>query len=256
KTELAKALAAFLFGSEDALVRLDMSEFHDEHTVARLIGSPPGYKDSQKGGQLTESLRRKPYSVILLDEVEKAAPEVFDVFLQVFDDGRLSDARGGAVDARHAVWIMTSNIGTSEAGKSLGLRTEGFRSPNYTTWLKRFFRPEFLNRLDDVIVFNALDQTVLVDILEQQLTALRSRLAQQNLALQLDASAQALILSQGYDPANGARPLRRAVERLLVRPLGQALLENEFPAGATIQAVASDGKLTFRTSDEPAISAA
>ncbi len=148
KTELAKTLAKFLFGSEDAMIRLDMSEFHDEHTVARLIGSPPGYKDSQRGGQLTEALHRKPYSVVLLDEVEKAAPEVFDLFLQVFDDGRLTDSRGTTIDAHNAVWIMTSNIGTAEIGKSLGLRTDGsIRPPNYTAILKRFFRPEFLNRL-------------------------------------------------------------------------------------------------------------
>ncbi len=248
KTELAKALAAFLFGSEDALIRLDMSEFHDEHTVARLIGSPPGYKDSQRGGQLTEALRRKPYSVVLLDEVEKAAPEVFDIFLQVFDDGRLTDSRGATVDARHAVWIMTSNIGTAEGGKVLGFRNEGnegFRAPSYATVLKRFFRPEFLNRLDEVIVFNTLGQKVLIDILDLNLHELRDRLAKQQLTLQLDSSASDLILSQGYDPANGARPLRRAIERLLTRPMSQVILDGLYPPGATIVVRANGDRLAF-----------
>ncbi|MEP7289475.1 MAG: ATP-dependent Clp protease ATP-binding subunit [Chloroflexota bacterium] len=245
KTELAKALATFLFGSEEALIRLDMSEFHDEHTVARLIGAPPGYRDSQRGGQLTEALRRKPYSVVLLDEVEKAAPEVFDLFLQVFDDGRLTDSRGSTIDARHAVWIMTSNIGTAEGGKSLGLRGESYRAPNYQTILKRFFRPEFLNRLDDTLVFNALSEDVLIDILDLHLSDLRGRLAKLNLTLQIEDSARELILSQGYDPANGARPLRRAVERLLTRPLSQSILSNTYVPGTTIVVMAADNRLAF-----------
>lgn len=250
KTELAKALASFLFGSEDALIRLDMSEFHDEHTVARLIGSPPGYKDSQRGGQLTEALRRKPYSVVLLDEVEKAAPEVFDIFLQVFDDGRLTDSRGATFDARHAVWIMTSNIGTAEGGKSLGFRADGkdsYRAPAYASVLKKFFRPEFLNRLDEVIVFNALSDKVLVDVLELHLQELRTRLSKQKLTLQLDQSARDLILSQGYDPANGARPLRRAIERLLTRPLSQSILDSSYPANTSIVARAAGETLIFET---------
>ncbi len=256
KTELAKSLAEFLFGNEDALIRLDMSEFHDEHTVARLIGSPPGYKDSQRGGQLTEALRRKPYSVVLLDEVEKAAPEVFDLFLQVFDDGRLTDSRGVTIDARHAVWIMTSNIGTSEVGKQLGLRTEGIRTPNYNAVLKRFFRPEFLNRLDEVIIFNALSEKVLVDVLDLHLQELRERLAKQHLTLQLDENARALILGQGYDPANGARPLRRTIERLVTRPLSQAILDNLYPAGSTVLTSASEGRLSFATQQLTAASEA
>ncbi len=247
KTELAKTLATFLFGNEEALIRLDMSEFHDEHTVSRLIGSPPGYKDSQHGGQLTEALRRKPYSVVLLDEVEKAAPEVFDLFLQVFDDGRLTDSRGATIDARHAVWIMTSNIGTAEVGKALGLRTgtDNFRAPNYTAVLKRFFRPEFLNRLDEIIVFNPLNEKVLTDILELHMCDLRQRLAKQGLSLVLADGARDLILSQGYDPANGARPLRRSIERLLTRPLSQYILDGDYTRGSTIQANAVDTKLSF-----------
>lgn len=248
KTELARALTALMFGTEDALIRLDMSEFHDEHTVARLIGSPPGYKDSQKGGQLTESLRRRPYAVVLLDEVDKAAPEVFDIFLQVFDEGRLSDARGGTVDARHAIWIMTSNIGTAEGAKgAIGFSPEQGRdrAEIYQSALKKFFRPELLNRLDEVVIFNPLSREVLLDILELQIKDVRSRLREQDLTLDLTDSARDLILSQGSDSANGARPMRRAMERLLVRPLGRFLLEQAALSGQVIRADASDSRLKF-----------
>lgn len=256
KTELAKALTRFLFGSEDSLLRFDMSEFHDEHTVARLIGSPPGYKDSQRGGQLTEALRRKPYSVVLLDEVEKAAPEIFDVFLQVFDEGRLTDARGTTADARHAVWIMTSNIGTGEGGKSLGFQKETFNSPDYQKAIRRFFRPEFLNRLDETIIFNALTPQSLIDILDLHLRDLRTRLGKRGITLQLDDSARNLILRQGYDPANGARPLRRAIERLLTRPLSHRILDNLYPSGSTLILQAKDDGLTFEIRQNPAASEA
>ncbi|MBX3066763.1 MAG: ATP-dependent Clp protease ATP-binding subunit [Anaerolineae bacterium] len=246
KTELAKALAKFLFGSEEVLLRFDMSEFHDEHTVARLIGSPPGYKDSQRGGQLTEALRRKPYSVVLLDEVEKAAPEVFDIFLQVFDEGRLSDARGGTVDARHAVWIMTSNIGTAEIGRAVGFTNgEAASYPDFTKELKRFFRPEFLNRLDEVIIFNTLNPDVLDQILDIQLRELVLRLQKRQLKLTLDRSARDLLIQQGYDPRNGARLLRRTIERLLTRPLSNLLLGHHYPVGTTINVRAESGALVF-----------
>lgn len=226
KTELAKALAAFLFGSENALLRFDMSEFHDEHTVARLIGAPPGYRDSQRGGQLTEALRRHPYCVILLDEVEKAAPQIFDLFLQVFDEGRLSDARGGTIDARHAVWIMTSNIGSAELQRSkVGFLSTAAPSADYQAALRRFFRPEFLNRLDDIIVFNPLTQETLQQILDLQLRDVRARLLDRRLQLQLTPEANALLLQRGYNPISGARPLQQAVERLLTRPLSAQLLE-------------------------------
>jgi ATP-dependent Clp protease ATP-binding subunit ClpC len=251
KTELARALAEFLFNSDDAMLRLDMSEFHDAHTVARLIGSPPGYKDNQRGGQLTDGLRRRPYSVVLLDEVEKAAPEVFDIFLQVFDEGRLSDAHGGLVDARHAVFIMTSNIGTEEAGKSLGFIAGPDRTPDYTAYLNRFFRPEFLNRLDEVITFRSLSQQTLSGILDIQLTDLHQRLKEQHLTLKLSQSARDRILEVGHDPINGARPLRRAVERLLVRPLSAAIVEDRFEPGETIIAHADDdGRLRFEAEVE------
>jgi ATP-dependent Clp protease ATP-binding subunit ClpC len=234
KTELAKTLAAFLFNDENAIIRLDMSEFHDEHTVARLIGAPPGYKGMEQGGQLTEALRRKPFSVVLLDEVEKAAPEVFDIFLQVFDEGRLTDSQGATVDARHAVWIMTSNIGTGDVGKGLGFGSTPDELPDYDFHLKKHFRPEFLNRLDEVIVFNPLTPEALNGILDLQLHDVRERLAEQHLTLTLDESARELLLAEGYDPANGARPLKRAIERLLTRPLSTALLEETFGPGDAI----------------------
>jgi ATP-dependent Clp protease ATP-binding subunit ClpC len=236
KTELARALANFLFGSDEAMLRLDMSEFHDSHTVARLIGSPPGYKDTQRGGQLTDGLRRRPYSVVLLDEVEKAAPEVFDIFLQVFDEGRLSDAHGRVVDARHSVFIMTSNIGTEETGHSLGFQTGPDRQPDFAAYLSRFFRPEFLNRVDEVITFHMLSSSALSGILDLQLQELHKRLADQNLKLELTDAARDLILRKGYDPVNGARPLRRAIERLLTRPLSGKIVEDVFNSGDTVVA--------------------
>jgi ATP-dependent Clp protease ATP-binding subunit ClpC len=240
KTELARALASFLFGSDEAMLRLDMSEFHDSHTVARLIGAPPGYKDTQRGGQLTDGLRRRPYSVVLLDEVEKAAPEVFDIFLQVFDEGRLSDAHGRTVDARHAVFIMTSNIGTDDSGKSLGFGAAASYQPDFEAHLKEFFRPEFMNRIDEVITFRPLTEETLGQILELQLAELRERLSKQKLMLSLSEAARILIVRKGYDPVNGARPLRRAIERLLTRPLSAQIVEDIFQPGDTIEAVTAE----------------
>ena len=238
KTELARALAEFLFGNEKSMIRLDMSEFHDEHTVSRLIGAPPGYKGTERGGQLTEALRRKPYSVVLLDEVEKAAPQVFDVFLQVFDEGRLTDSLGATVDARHALWIMTSNIGTGDVGKGIGFVSKADGLPDYSFHLKKFFRPEFLNRLDEVIVFNPLDRDVLNEILDIQLAEVMERMDAQEITLELDHTVRELIVNEGYSPANGARPLRRAIERLLTRPLSSALIENTYMPGDTIRVTA------------------
>ncbi len=253
KTELARALANFLFGSEDAMLRLDMSEFHDSHTVARLIGAPPGYKDTQRGGQLTDALRRHPYSVVLLDEVEKAAPEVFDIFLQVFDEGRLSDAHGGKVDARHSVFIMTSNIGTEESSKpSLGFTAAG-REPDYAAHLSQFFRPEFLNRLDEVVTFRPLSHATLSKILDLQLVDLYDRLNEQKLKLILSDSARKLILDKGFDPLNGARPLKRAIERLLTRPLSAKIVEDAFLPGDTIQAEVDEDHLRFESQSSPVL---
>jgi ATP-dependent Clp protease ATP-binding subunit ClpC len=253
KTELARALAAFLFGNEDAMLRLDMSEFHDAHTVARLIGAPPGYKEANKGGQLTDGLRRRPYCVVLLDEVEKAAPEVFDLFLQIFDEGRLSDAQGRHVDARHAVFIMTSNIGTRENAKSLGFGGVGADGDDaeldYTPHLKQFFRPEFLNRVDEIVTFRPLNRATMSQILDLQLRDLRLRLEKQGIRLELTPEAQDVVLKQGYDPINGARPLKRAVERLLTRPLSHWLLSETFQKGAVVRAVpqADADALTFES---------
>jgi ATP-dependent Clp protease ATP-binding subunit ClpC len=247
KTELARALASFMFGSDEAMIRLDMSEFHDAHTVARLIGAPPGYRDTQRGGQLTDALRRRPYSVVLLDEVEKAAPEVFDIFLQVFDEGRISDAHGRRVDARHAVFIMTSNIGTEEGGKHLGFGgTAQEIKSDYSGYLNRFFRPEFINRLDEVITFNSLSESTLNGILELQLQAVLERLKEQHLTLNLSADARQLLLKLGYNPAQGARPLKRAIERQLTRPLSAKIVEDVFSKGDTIQITLGEGdKLAF-----------
>jgi ATP-dependent Clp protease ATP-binding subunit ClpC len=236
KTELARALAEFLFGSDDAMMRLDMSEFHDAHTVARLIGAPPGYKDTQRGGQLTDGLRRRPYGVVLLDEVEKAAPEVFDIFLQVFDEGRLSDAHGRHVDARHSVFIMTSNIGTEETGKQLGFGSREDQLPDYSSYLSRFFRPEFLNRVDEVITFRALNPLVLSRILDLKLKELHERLGRQKLKLELADDARELVLRKGYDPINGARPLQRMIERMITRPLSTKIVEDAFQPGDIITA--------------------
>ena len=246
KTELARALADFLFGSEEALLRLDMSEYHGEHTVARLIGAPPGYRDTERGGQFTEALRRRPYSVVLLDEVEKAAPEVFDVFLQVFDEGRLSDSRGAPVDARHALFIMTSNIGAGASARGMGFGGDvDDRLPDYEEHLKEYFRPEFLNRLDEIVIFRPLDASALNGILDLQLQDLHKRLAGQRLRLTLDESARTAILDEGYDPALGARPLRRAIERLLTRPLSARLLEDSFAPGQTIYVRTGSEGLVF-----------
>jgi ATP-dependent Clp protease ATP-binding subunit ClpB len=249
KTELARTLASSLFGSEEAMIRLDMSEFHDAHTAARLIGSPPGYKDSNRGGQLTEALRRRPYSVVLLDEIEKAAPEVFDLFLQVFDEGRLSDAHGRRVDCRHAVFIMTSNIGTMESSKTdLGFRAgEGPVSRDFRNYLSKYFRPEFINRLDEVITFNALGRETLRRILERKLSEVYGRMNAQKLSLALTDEAREEILSQGFDPVNGARPLQRSIERMLTRPLSTYILANVLEHGTTVICDVADepNKLAF-----------
>lgn len=262
KTELARALAAELFASEEAILRLDMSEFHDAHTVSRLIGSPPGYKESSRGGQLTDGLRRRPYSVVLLDEVEKAAPEVFDIFLQVFDEGRISDAHGRSVDARHSVFIMTSNIGTQEGAKSLGFMSnqEDDVEPDYSGYLSQFFRPEFLNRIDEVITFRNLNHETLDQILDLQLIEVHERLSDQRLRLELEPEARKIILNAGFDPSNGARPLRRAIERLLTRPLSARIVEDAFKPDDIVIVLASEDNqsLEFKaqgdnvsSSDEP-----
>jgi ATP-dependent Clp protease ATP-binding subunit ClpB len=226
KTELARALAEFMFDDERAMVRLDMSEYQERHTVARLIGAPPGYVGYEEGGQLTEAVRRRPYSVVLLDEIEKAHAEVFDVLLQVLDDGRLTDGQGRTVDFRNAVLIMTSNIRSVEA-------------------MREHFRPEFLNRIDEIVEFHALSRDQLGAIVDLQLAHLRGRLAERGLVLELTDAAKELVADAGWDPAYGARPLKRAIQRLLENPLALRLLEGDFAEGDTVVVDARDGDLAF-----------
>jgi len=232
KTELARALAEFMFDDERAMVRLDMSEYQERHTVARLIGAPPGYVGYDEGGQLTEAVRRRPYCVLLLDEIEKAHPEVFDVLLQVLDDGRLTDGQGRTVDFRNTVLIMTSNIRSIDA-------------------LREVFRPEFLNRIDEMVEFRPLEREELAEIVGLQLERLRGRLAERGLGLELTDRAEEVLAEAGWDPAYGARPLKRAIQRLLENPLALRLLEGDFVDGDTIRADAQDGELVFERAEAP-----
>jgi ATP-dependent Clp protease ATP-binding subunit ClpB len=226
KTELARALAEFMFDDERAMVRIDMSEYQERHTVSRLVGAPPGYVGYDEGGQLTEAVRRRPYCVVLLDEIEKAHAEVFDVLLQVLDDGRLTDGQGRTVDFRNAVLIMTSNIRSVEA-------------------MREYFRPEFLNRIDEIVEFKALTREQLGSIVDLQLARLRERLADRGLSLELTDAAKETIAEAGWDPAYGARPLKRAIQRLLENPLALRLLEGDFGEGDTVRVDAQNGELAF-----------
>jgi ATP-dependent Clp protease ATP-binding subunit ClpB len=230
KTELARALAAFLFDDENAMVRIDMSEFGERHSVARLIGAPPGYVGYDEGGQLTEAVRRRPYAVVLLDEVEKAHPDVFNIFLQVFDDGRLTDGQGRTVDFTNALIIMTSNVGSSIIKSMPGADARALRAA-VSDELDDTFRPEFLNRLDDVIVFRALTQQDIARIIDIQVDRLRGLLATRRLTLDLTDAARALLTEKGYDPVYGARPLKRAIQRELQDPLALAILEGRVREG-------------------------
>jgi ATP-dependent Clp protease ATP-binding subunit ClpB len=226
KTELARALAEFMFDDERAMVRLDMSEYQEPHTVARLIGAPPGYVGYDEGGQLTEAVRRRPYSVVLLDEIEKAHPEVFDVLLQVLDDGRLTDGQGRTVDFRNTVLIMTSNIRSADE-------------------LRDRFRPEFLNRVDEIVEFKPLSRGQIAEIVDLQLARLRDRLTERGITLDLTDAAKEALAEAGWDPAYGARPLKRAIQRFVENPLALRLLDGEFADGDTIRVDAEDGELTF-----------
>jgi ATP-dependent Clp protease ATP-binding subunit ClpB len=226
KTELARALAEFMFDDERAMVRLDMSEYQERHTVARLVGAPPGYVGFDEGGQLTEAVRRRPYSVVLLDEIEKAHMEVFDVLLQILDDGRLTDGHGRTVDFRNTVIIMTSNLRSADA-------------------MRDVFRPEFLNRIDEVVEFHALSREQLAEIVELQLRRLRERLAERGLGLELTDAAKEHLVEAGWDPTYGARPLKRAIQRLIENPLALRLLEGEFGEGDVVRVDAADGGLVF-----------
>ena len=234
KTELCRALAEVLFDSEDAMVRVDMSEYMEKHTVARLIGAPPGYVGYEEGGQLTERLRRRPYSLILLDEIEKAHPDVFNILLQVLDDGRLTDGHGRTVDFRNAVLVMTSNLGSSRVQSLTSSGRESEVRAAVMEEVERQFRPEFINRIDDVVVFASLRKDDMAAIAEIQLERLRTRLQEQDLGLEIEPEAMSALVEQGYHPVFGARPLKRAIQRSLENPLSAALLEGRFEPGQTV----------------------
>ena len=249
KTELCRALAEALFDSEDALVRVDMSEYMEKHAVARLIGAPPGYVGYEEGGQLTERVRRRPYSLILLDEIEKAHPDIFNILLQVLEDGRLTDGHGRTVDFRNTVLVMTSNLG-SDAIQALA--SEGLDDDIHDAVMEvvgRSFRPEFVNRIDDVVVFHALRKEHMAAIAQIQLARLRERLADQDLGLIVDDQAVAALVEQGYDPVFGARPLKRAIQRALENPLSTALLKGRFAPGQTVAVSHDESGMRFASAD-------
>lgn len=243
KTELCKALAEFLFDTEEAMVRIDMSEFMEKHSVARLIGAPPGYVGYEEGGYLTEAVRRKPYSVILLDEVEKAHPDVFNILLQVLEDGRLTDSHGRTVDFRNTVIVMTSNLGSAQIQELVGDR-EAQRAAVMDA-VGTHFRPEFVNRIDEVVIFEPLARDQIAGITEIQLGRLRSRLAERELSLTLSPEAMDKLIAVGYDPVYGARPLKRAIQRWIENPLAQLILSGSFVAGTSINGSVRDDEIVF-----------
>jgi ATP-dependent Clp protease ATP-binding subunit ClpC len=257
KTELARALAHFLFDNEDALIKIDMSEYMERFAVSRLLGAPPGYVGYEEGGQLTEAVRRRPYSVVLLDEIEKAHPEVFNILLQMMEDGRLTDSQGRIVDFKNTVIIMTSNVGAQmiTGGREMGFRDDrkegserAYESMRTRVMdeLKRTFRPEFLNRVDDVIVFHQLQQEEIRQIVDLMLKNVNKQLVTQGMTLEATDAAKDLLGKEGWDPSFGARPLRRAVQRLIEDPLSEEVLLGRFSEGDTIQVLAEDDKIIFK----------
>jgi ATP-dependent Clp protease ATP-binding subunit ClpB len=230
KTELARALAEFMFDTEQAMIRIDMSEYMEKHSVSRLVGAPPGYIGYDEGGQLTEAVRRRPYSVVLLDEIEKAHPDVFNILLQVMDDGRLTDGHGRTVDFKNTVLIMTSNIPGGRAG------------------VEAQFKPEFINRLDDIVEFDQLTREDIGRIVDMQVESLGRRIAERGIEIGLTDQARTLIGNLGYDPTYGARPLKRVIQKQLIDKLALAILENRFTPGDTVLIDAADGELTFSKS--------
>ncbi|MBU0501910.1 MAG: AAA family ATPase, partial [Candidatus Margulisbacteria bacterium] len=254
KTEVAKRLAEFMFGTRDALIRIDMSEYMEKHTVSRLLGAPPGYVGYEEGGKLTEAVRRKPYSVILFDEIEKAHPDVFNTLLQMLDDGRLTDAKGRVVDFKNTVLIMTSNVGQRmivEQG-AIGFMPREDREATYDKMkdtvmesMKREFRPEFLNRIDEIIVFHALTDNELKQIASLLISEVQKQVKGQEMELELTEAAKEVIVKEGYEPKFGARPLRRAIQRFIENPLSNLLIDGTFKPGDKIKAEAKDGKIVF-----------
>jgi ATP-dependent Clp protease ATP-binding subunit ClpC len=253
KTELAKALTQFLFDDEDAMIRIDMSEFMEKHTVSRLIGAPPGYVGYEEAGQLTEAVRRRPFRVILFDEVEKAHPDVLKILLQILEDGRLTDGHGRTVDFKNTVVIMTSNLGT-EMFKRQAI---GFSSQeedeqqklksDIEKELKQAFRPEFLNRIDNTVIFQPLTEEHLKKIVDLLISEVQTRLADRNIKLEMDDEAKAWLLKEGYEPAFGARPLRRAIQRHVENPLSSQILKGEIKDGETVVVGVSGDVLSFNT---------
>ncbi len=243
KTELARTLAEFLFGDEDAMIQVDMSEYMEKHSVSRLVGSPPGYIGYDEGGQLTEAVRRKPYSVVLLDEIEKAHPDVFNILLQILEDGKLTDAQGRRVDFRNTIMIMTSNIGAAQISKnqSLGFTIGDESGLSYDDMkdrvmseLKKVFRPELINRIDEMIVFHKLTKEEILQIVELMMRRLREQMSVHEVTIELTDEAKELLVEKGYDPAMGARPLRRAIQRHIEDPLADFVLGRELGPGSTI----------------------
>ena len=244
KTELTKALAQFLFDTEDAMIRIDMSEFMEKHSVARLIGAPPGYVGYEEGGYLTEAVRRKPYSVILLDEVEKAHPDVFNVLLQVLDDGRMTDGQGRTVDFKNTVIIMTSNLGSQEIQRLVGESHDVVKDAVMQE-VREHFRPEFINRIDEIVVFNALSNDVIRDIAKIQIAKLAHRVAEQDITLTLTDAAITQVARVGFDPLFGARPLKRAIQDTVENTLSRMLLAGQVKAKDEILVDEEGGELTF-----------
>jgi ATP-dependent Clp protease ATP-binding subunit ClpB len=254
KTELARALAQFLFDDERAMIRIDMSEYQEKHTVSRLVGAPPGYVGFEEGGQLTEAVRRRPYSVVLFDEIEKAHHDVFNVMLQVLDDGRLTDGQGRTVDFRNTIVIMTSNIGSARILEYHGaFAGQGYERVKEAVLeeMRHHFRPEFLNRVDETIVFHALGEEQLKQIVEIQLNLLRARLAERHITLKLTDAARLNLVRTGFDPHYGARPLKRAIQKLIQDPLALKILDGEVLHGdhVIVDADKRSGKLTFKVSE-------
>ena len=258
KTELAKALAAELFGGEDAIIRLDMSEYMEGHTVSRLFGSPPGYVGHDEGGQLTEQVRRRPYSVILFDEIEKAHPEVFNALLQILDDGRLTDGQGRTVDFKNTVIVFTSNLGTQDISKAVGMGfSQGGDESNYERMkskvndeLKRHFRPEFLNRIDDVVVFHQLTTEQIMTMVDLMLKRVEGALKNKDMGLEVTDAAKMLLGERGFDPVLGARPLRRTIQREIEDKLSEKILFDEIKPGQIVLVDAKDGENSTANADK------
>ncbi len=244
KTELCKALAGFLFDSEDHMIRVDMSEFMEKHSVSRLIGAPPGYVGYDEGGTLTEAVRRKPYSVLLLDEVEKAHPDVFNVLLQVLDDGRLTDGQGRTVDFKNTVIVMTSNLGSHLIMQMAGESSEAIRDAVWVE-VKQHFRPEFLNRIDETVVFHALDQKHIERIARIQLQLLESRMAKMEMKLEVSPAAIIELAKVGFDPAFGARPLKRAIQHRIENPISKLILQGRYGPKDVVPVDVEAGEFTF-----------